>query len=181
MKPAARAMTAEEFARLPDEGMRQELVRGEVREMPPPGMRHGVIAHRVARALGNHVDERGLGFVFGEAGFHIEHDPDTVRAPDCGFVNAARVTGPVPSGYFKGAPDLAVEVLSPDDRPRRVSEKVASWLECGSRLVWVIDPDGRTVNVHRPHEPQRTLAGSDLLDGLDVLPGFRFPVADLFP
>ena len=170
--------TAEQLLRAGDIG-RCELVRGELRKMIPPGFPHGRIAMKLGGRILNHVDAHGLGTVVAaETGFLLSRDPDTVRAPDIAFVRAERGTGPE-RGYFPGAPDLAVEVLSPDDRPGYVRDKVAEWLEAGTHAVWVVDPRERTVTVHE-HGRSVVVGENDTLPGGDVLPAFEFAVGDLF-
>ena len=117
--------------------------------------------------------------VAAETGFVLARDPDTVRAPDIAFLGATRPSGPQ-RGYYPGAPDLAVEVLSPDDRPSYVVEKVAEWLEAGTIAVWVIDPRTRTVTVHSAGELAGVLEESDVLTGGILLPGFALAVRDIF-
>ncbi len=175
-------LTAEEFAALPDDGTWQELVNGEVRTSPPPGGSHGETAMNVGIVVGSYVRSHELGRVFGESGWILTRGPDTVRAPDFAFVAAGRFPeGPVPRGYPEFGPDLAVEVLSPNDRPGEVREKIQQWLDAGVRLIWVLDPARRTVSVHRRGEPPRTLRPGDAIDGEDVVPGFSCAVVDLFP
>jgi Uma2 family endonuclease len=182
MKETARPVTAEELARLPRNGMRRELVRGEVREMPPNGGEHGAATATVTIRLGSFVSKRRLGQLFGaETGFLIGREPDTVLGPDCGFVSAERLPQPIPKKFLPLAPDLAVETLSPEDRPREVREKVARWLAGGTRMVWVLDPDRCRVSVHRPGAEPRSFEAEDILEGEEVLPGFKVRVADLFP
>jgi len=171
--------TAEQLLEAGDIG-RCELVRGELRTMIPPSFQHGRITIKLTRPIVNHVEAHGLGTVVAaETGFVLSREPDTVRAPDIAFVRTARGPGP-DRGYFPGAPDLAVEVLSPDDRPRYVREKVAEWLEAGTRAVWVVDPRVRTVTVHTPAEDPRVLQEAEILDGGDVLPGFTLAVRNVF-
>ncbi|MHC4974711.1 MAG: Uma2 family endonuclease [Planctomycetota bacterium] len=171
--------TAEELLRAGDIG-RCELVRGELRTMIPPGAKHGWIAINVTGPILNHVKANDLGRVYAaETGFQLSRDPDTVRAPDVAFVRSDR-PGPPDSGYYPGAPDLAVEVLSPDDRPGYVRDKVAEWLEAGARAVWVVDPSARTVTVHEPGGEPCVLDEAAALPGGDVLPGFELPVAEIF-
>ena len=134
----------------------------------------------LAVAIANHVDSHRLGTVVAaETGFVLARDPDTVRAPDVAFLRASRPSGPQ-RGYYPGAPDLAVEVLSPDDRPGYVREKVAEWLEAGTLAVWVIDPRTRTVTIHSAGKQASVLEESDLLTGGSLLPGFALAVRDLF-
>ena len=176
-----RFMTADELARLPDDGMRHELVRGELRTMSPPGWQHGKFSIKVAVSLTNYVEPRGWGQVVGEVGFRLTSDPDTVRVPDAAFVAGERIPATdEPTGYWLGAPDLVVEVISPNDIYKDVEQKVAEWLGYGARLVFVVNPRRRTVAVHRPNEPVRTLTEDDVLSGEDVVPGWSLPVRAFF-
>jgi Uma2 family endonuclease len=174
--------TAEELFCLPADERRLELVKGKLYEMAPAGGRPGRVAMRIGRLLDAHVELTGLGQVFAaETGFTLQRNPDTVRAPDAAFVAQDRMPpGETPDGYLALAPDLAVEVISPNDRPREVREKVADWLNAGTRLVWVIYPASRTVAVHRPPDSVEELGEVDTLDGADVVPGFYCRVAELF-
>jgi Uma2 family endonuclease len=177
-----RLMTADQLLRLPDDGQRHELVRGELRAMPPAGDEHGSIASDLHASLAPYVRAHDLGRTYiAETGFRLTTDPDTVRAPDVAFVRRERVeaTGRL-SGYRPGAPDLVVEVISPNDRYTEVDEKVAEWLEHGARLVFVVNPRRRTVAAHRPGQPVRVLGEGDTLDGEDVVPGWTLAVRDLF-
>jgi Uma2 family endonuclease len=177
-----RLMTAEELLRLPDDGLRHELIRGALTTMPPAGFGHGKVTSRADRSLGAYVAATGLGEVLtGEPGFQLTTNPDTVRAPDVAFVRAERLREGVPArGYFPGPPDLAVEVISPNDLYTEVDDKVAEWLEHGTRMVLVVNPRRRTVAVHRPDQPVRVLGEDKILDGGDVVPGWTIPVRDLF-
>jgi len=175
-------MTADELWRLPDDGQRHELVAGELRTMAPSGSQHGRVTVRVTVPLGQYVEAHELGVVFGaETGFWIAEKPDTVRAPDVAFVRRERAeaVGDV-TGYWPGAPDLGVEVISPSDLYTEVDEKVAMWLERGARMVLVVNPRRRTIAVHRPGGQVRLLAESDEIDGEDVVPGWKLPVRALF-
>ena len=175
-------MTAAELLALPDDDYRYELVRGELIRMPPPGFRHGQIVVRVAIRLGQFAEAHRLGVVVAESGFHLESDPDTVRGPDVAFVSAARVPpGQAPTGYPTLAPDLAVEILSPSERPGARQQKVSEYFAAGARLVWEIDPTQHTITVHHSPDESATLAAADEISGDDVLPGFTCPVADLIP
>jgi Uma2 family endonuclease len=180
MRNLARPVTAEELMALPSFEGRRELVRGEVREMPPPGGLHGYATGNLHASLHSFVRERGLGFVLTEVGFLIERDPDTVLGPDCAFIRKDRLSLPFPETYLRMAPDLAVETLSPNDRRREVREKVTRWLAAGVKLVWVINPRRQTVAVHRSGAADRFLESREELDGEEVIPGFRIPVAAIF-
>lgn len=183
MATQPKLMTAEEFIQLPDDGTCQELVRGEVRSMPPPAPRHGEVALRVGIRAGLHVETHQLGRVYGaETGWRIHHDPDTVRAPDFAFVAEGRLPpGPSPSSYPDLVPDLVAEVVSPDDRAKDIQEKMRDWLQAGVRLAWVLYPDTRSIAVYRSGADIRLLGPDGELDGSDVLPGFHCLVQELFP
>ena len=178
----ATPMTAEELAALPDDGYRYELVAGEVRRMPPAGFEHGGVAMELGSRLATFVRDHGLGqVVAAETGFLLGRDPDTVRAPDAAFVRADRIPPPAQRrGFPPLAPDLVVEIVSPSDRPGQVAEKVAEWLRAGCRLVWVVYPTERLVEVHREDGTAAFLRGDDALDGGDVVPGFTLPLPTLF-
>jgi Uma2 family endonuclease len=178
----SKLMTADELAQLPDDGLRHELVRGELRTMPPTGLDHADRENVLGGALGFYVRAHRLGRVYtGDPGFRLTTNPDTVRAPDVAFVRRDRLPeGRSPLGYFNGAPDLAVEVISPNDRYTEVNEKVAEWLEHGAQLVFVVDPRRQSVAVHRPGQPIRVFGIDDVLDGEDVVPGWTMAVRDLF-
>lgn len=177
-----KSYTAEELLRLPDDGTRRELVRGELREMTPAGNEHGYVALRIASRLERHVDANRLGRVYAaETGFKIASDPDTVRAPDAAFVSRERVeeVGRV-EGFWPGAPDLAVEVVSPGDTHAEVVEKSLAWLDAGCRMVLVAEPQRKVVTVYRSREDIRILTEDEAVDGTDVVPGWRLPVAEIF-
>jgi len=172
------AMTAEELLRVNIPGKRTELVRGQLIVSEPPGIAHGVIAMRVGERMTAFVRDQALGgVVVSEAGFTLERAPDTVRAPDVGFIHRDRVPDPLPRGYAEFAPDLAVEVLSPGDRPGEVLAKVGDWLRAGTRLVWVIDPIRRSARVYRADGTESFIDDDGSLDGEDVLPGFPLPLS----
>jgi len=171
---ALRAMTAQELLEYSHERFRTELVAGRLFEMEPAGALHGVIAARVCEQLSRHVRMHGLGVVFGaETGFHLESDPDTVRAPDASFVSRERIaaTG-IPNEFFPGPPDVAFEVPSPGDRRGEAQSKTRSWLDAGTLAVVVIDPRRRTARIHRAASTSPMLGEHDTLDLDDELPGF---------
>ena len=182
MSTTTQVMTAEELLKLPRGQFRYELVKGELIKMPPAGFDHGVVIMNLGAPLTQHVKTNQLGVVCGaETGFVIERDPDTVRAPDIAFVRRERLpqTGR-PKAFWPGAPDLAVEVVSPGDTFEEVEEKVAEWLSAGARLVWVVNPKRRTVTVYRSLTEAAILTENDELDGQEIVPGFRCRVAELF-
>jgi Uma2 family endonuclease len=167
---------------MPQDGFRYELVRGELRRMAPAGGEHGVVTFNAALPLGQHVKANNLGIVFGaETGFKIATDPDTVRAPDIAFVRRERIPKEgIPKGYWPGPPDLAVEVISPNDTYEEVEEKVAEWLMAGTAMVWALNPRRRTVTVYRSLTDITVLTEADELTGGDVVPGFRCRIAEIF-
>jgi Uma2 family endonuclease len=177
-----RTMTADELWRMPSGDMRHELVNGELRTMAPAGFGHGIIEVRIGARLSNFVEPRQLGFVVSaDTGFVLRKNPDTVRAPDCAFVQASRVPPGQPTlKFFEGAPDLAVEVVSPSDTVEELEEKIADYLNAGCQMVWVIHPKTKTITIHRPGAQPMVLRENDFLDGHDILPGFRCSVAEIF-
>ena len=158
-----------------------ELIRGELIMMSPAGFDHGRFAVNVGSALANFVKARSLGSVVSaETGFRIAHDPDTVRAPDVAFVRADRIPPGGVKGFFQGAPDLAVEVVSPGDRPSEVMAKAQDWLQAGCPMVWVVDPETRNVSVYSSRKEVAILTAADTLTGGDVLPEFSILIAEVF-
>jgi Uma2 family endonuclease len=182
MTPPNRSTTADELRELPDDHHRHELVAGCVVSEPPASFRHGDVAAELFRRLIEFVRTRALGRVVStETGFLLARNPDTVRAPDVAFVSNASIerAGRF-RGFFPGPPDLAVEVLSPSERPRDVHAKVADYLAAGCRRVWVVDVAERRVRVHHSLLRPSILEEPDTLEGDEVLPGLRIPVARLF-
>jgi len=174
----ARPMTADELLALPDDGMRHELIEGELRTMAPAGHDHGVLALRAGRLLGAHVDAHGLGLATAaETGYRIASDPDTVLAPDAAFVSRERVASE--AGYWAGAPDLAIEVVSPSDTYIEVQAKALRWLDAGCRLVLTLDSRHRTVTTYRSPSDIAILDDSDTLDASDVVDGWTVRVSEL--
>jgi Uma2 family endonuclease len=182
MSTQLRTMTADELLAMPDDGIRRELVGGELREMTPAGWKHGRIAGNIASDLGPYVRRHGVGaMATAEASFRLSADPDTVRAPDVSFVRQARLDaiGDTES-FWPGAPDLAVEVISPSDRYSDVREKVDEYLAAGTEMVVVVDPRNREVTVFHASGERIELTEDGVLDGGDVVPGWRLPVRDIF-
>lgn len=172
--------TAEQLWNAGDIG-RCELVRGELVMMSPAGPNHGDIALTVGTFLKLHVWKHRLGKAYGaETGFVIGRNPDTVRAPDVAFVQQDRLHLTPRRGFFPGPPDLAVEVLSPDDSASEAMAKVDDWLDAGTIEVWVVDPDRKTVTVTTKGQPARFLRENNELTCEPLLPGFRVAVAELF-
>lgn len=176
-------MTADELLRLPDNGKRYELIAGELHEMAPAWGEHGIVALEAAyrlRAFLEHHPEAGGKLFAAETGFRLTRIPDTVRAPDVAYVGAARLHQARVPGFPELAPDLIVEVVSPNDTASEIQKKVAEWLRAGTQLVWVIYPATRSAVAHRPGEAEQLLHADDSLRGDPVLPGFSCRLGDLF-
>jgi Uma2 family endonuclease len=175
-------MTAEELERLPDDEHRYDLIRGELLRMAPAGGEHGEIASHIDMRIAAFVYEHRLGKTYGaETGFYLQRNPDTVLAPDAAFVRQDRLPPrEARRGFVPVAPDLVVEIVSPSDSASDVSDKVTTCLDADVRLVWVVEPRRRTVSIYLPDHTARILREDEVLDGADVLPGFRLPIAELF-
>ena len=175
-------MTADDLLRLYGEGVRGELIRGVLCETMPTGQEHGEVAANLTILLGMFVKPRKLGrLTTSDSGVWLERDPDTVREPDIAYFSAQKMPpGERVRGYAEVIPDLVVEIMSPADSLRAVNDKALMWLSYGVRLVWAVRPDTQAVDVYRHGRAARTLTDADTLDGLDVLPGFRCAVRDVF-
>jgi len=177
-----RLLTAADLLRLDGEGVRGELIRGVLCETMPAGQEHGEIVVNLVIALGAFIKPRRLGrLAASDSGVWLERGPDTVREPDIAYFSAARMPlGERITGYAQISPDLVVEVVSPSDSRRAANDKALMWLRYGVRLVWVVHPETRTIEIHCEDQPVAVLGAADALDGGDVLPGFTCPVADVF-
>jgi len=175
-------LTADDLLRLYGEGVRGELIRGVLHETMSTGLEHGEIAVNLCAGLRNFVKPRRLGrLVTADVGVWLERDPDTVREPDIAYFSTDTLPpGVRVTGYAEVAPDLVVEIASPSDNPREVNDKAWMWLSYGVRLVWVVQPETRTVDVHAPGRAVVKLDEGDTLDGVDVLPGFTCAVREVF-
>jgi len=181
MTANAIATSAEELWNLPDDGNRRELVDGQLRVMAPSGAEHGRVGSTANRLLSVQVHRSGAGVTFGaETGFILGSDPDTVRAPDAAFVGQARaeLVGRTVR-FWPGAPDLAVEVVSPGDGSSDVQTKAVSWIAAGTTALLVLDPAQRSATVYRAGGDVHVYTDGDL-DLSDVVPGWRVAVADFF-
>jgi Uma2 family endonuclease len=174
---------AGDFALLPDpaDGSRQELVRGVIRTMPPPGFAHGRCQLRAATLIDHHVRPKRLGRVVVESGLVTERDPDTVRGPDVSLWSAERLPlDQNPTGYPDVAADLCVEVMSPSNTLKKILDKMREYFTIGVRMVWIIDPEDRTIRVYRSPEQGQIYHEAATFSGEDVLPGFTCKVSELF-
>ena len=176
-------LTAEEFFLLPNpsDGSQQELVRGEIITMPPPGGMHGVSCSKTDRKLGIFIDGGPGGtLACNDTGVITERFPDSVRGPDISYWSKERLIE-VPVGYIEVAPDMLVEVQSPSNTWKKIREKIKEYFEKGVRLVWVIAPEDRTLTIYRMPDEGRVLHETATVTGEDVLPGFECRVSDLLP
>ncbi|MFQ3683478.1 Uma2 family endonuclease [Roseiflexus sp.] len=182
MATVSHLVTADELLQMPDDGFLYELVRGELRRMSPASHRHGRIIINITTPLDQYVRTHNLGAVYAaETGFKLASDPDTVRAPDIAFIRRERVeaVGDV-EGYWIGAPDLAVEVISPNDLYTDVEEKIIDFLTAGTGMVLVVNPRKHTVTVYRALADISILTEDDVIDGEEIVPGWTLSVRAVF-
>lgn len=173
-------MTAEELLQLPRGYDRAELINGVLKIMPLAGILHGRTTARLSVPLASFVWEHDLGDVF-PVGCQLTWNPDTVLGPDICFFSKERLqqAGEV-EGYWQGPPDLAVEVLDPEDRPDEVEQKISWWFSFGTKQLWIVDPEHSTVAVCRSETDITTFSGSDYLEAPDLFPGFRISLDKIF-
>ena len=175
-------VTADQLLHMPSDGCRHELVAGELRSMTLAGWRHGQVGGRLLGLMATMIGPSRVGEIFSaETGFLLSRDPDTVRAPDIAFIRKDRLPPALPEdSFWPGPPDLAVEVVSPRDTYREVDKEVKAWLDAGAMMVWVVNPNGRSISVYRSATDIKILTENDQLTGEDVLPGFACRVGDIF-
>ncbi len=180
-----RLITAEEFLLMEfEDGKRYELVHGILEEMPVSGEEASAIGLWFGSLIVQFVQKNKLGHVTGaDGGYMLDNNPDLVRYPDVGFVSFTKLPKRIP-GFVPFAPELAVEVISPSDRPTKVHNKAKEYLHYGSKMVWILDPEDKTIEIYTPVDAEnvniRTLNINGTLDGGDVLPGFKVAVKDIF-
>jgi Uma2 family endonuclease len=180
MSVTTKPITAEELFAMGDIG-RCELVKGEIIHMPPAGAEHGDLAAELLYHIKAFVNRGKLGKVYAaETGFTIARNPDTTRAPDVAFVRTERVPAGYRRGFFDGPPDLAVEVLSPDDRASDVLSKIDEWLSAGATSVWIADPQTRSIEIYRQGRQVVRYARDDCLRDEPTLPGFELKLSEVF-
>lgn len=176
-------VTAAELLALPSGmGQRYELVLGELRVMSPSGWRQGNVVGNLHGLLASYVRQNDLGMLFGaETGFRLARNPDTARAPDVAFIAKRNIPEQLPSdSFWPGAPDLAVEVLSPNGRTVEVDEKTEAWLEVATLAAWIVDPQLRTLTIDEPGNQVNVRSTGQALDGGQVVPGFSSAIDELF-
>lgn len=174
--------TADQLWELSAEGKRCELIRGKLHMMSPAGNEHGQVAMAIGASLFQHVKKRQLGKTYAaETGFQIARDPDTVRAPDAAFVSTQRLACvEATSAYLELAPDLVVEVVSPNDVFSDVEDKVSQWLAAGSKIVLVANPKDASLRIYRSPEKIAILRLGDCFDAGDVCGNWNLKVSDVF-
>ena len=180
--PEVKLLTAEDLLRLDGKGVKGELIRGVLCETMSVGGEHGEIVVNLVTELRNFVKPRRLGrLAASDAGVLLERRPDTVREPDIVFYSAEKIpAGERVTGYYEEVPDLVVEVVSPSNSLREVNDKARMWLSYGTRLVWVLHPNTRSVDVHPLGGEVATVIGNDALSGGEVLPDFECSLSDIF-
>ena len=174
-----------ELAHQPDNINHYELIEGELFEMPPPGYEHGRLAVKIARRIDIYVEEHQLGEVTVETGYHPPAGRHTLLSPDVAFLSSARMSRPLPEKYIPVMPDLAIEILSPNDTLRQARRKAALYLQYGTQLVWIVLPDEKGVDVCRSADGPRLniefVGQESSLSGEQILPGFELKLELLFP
>ena len=180
--PEVKLLTAEDLLRLDGKGVKGELIRGVLCETMSVGGEHGETVVNLVLELGQFVKSRRLGrLAASDAGVLLERSPDTVREPGIVFYSTEKIpSGVRVTGYYEEVPDLVVEVVSPSNSLREVNDKARMWISYGTRLVWALHPNTRSVDVHTPSGDVSTLRGNDTLTGGDVLPGFECSLSDIF-
>jgi Uma2 family endonuclease len=180
MVAAKQFLTEAEFAEIDSPG-RHDLVDGELWSRPPAQIPHGRYATRIILALGRFVEHPGIGEVLsGEIGYVLTVDRRTILCPDVAFVRSDRVPANEERGFFNGAPDLAVEVISPSERPQQIQTNVARYLSAGTTLVWCVYPELQQIVVYHHDLPPHILSVSDTLTADPVITGFQLPLRELF-
>ena len=173
--------TEAELQALPDDGFNYEVVNGELVMSPKNSPKHGQICARLLTALSIHATNQKLGALFDSSnGFWM--DNENCRAPDISFVSKEHLTGlkePTES-FFRFAPDLAIEVLSPNNTRAETQERLKDFFASGTRLAWIIDPESKSAEICYSLEERKLVGPNGELNGEDVVPGFRFKLAELF-
>jgi len=178
--PPKKWVTGEELFKMGDIG-RTELIKGEIIYLMPTGLLHGIIEFAIAAILRNFVQLHQLGYVFGgETGIYITREPDTVRGVDAAYISHERFAQIKSTSYLDVAPELVVEVMSPDDSWTEINDKIEEYFAIGVVLIWIVNPKRKLVHVYRSPTTLEILRAHDTLTGDEVLPGFAVPLTELF-
>jgi Uma2 family endonuclease len=179
-RPRAKLITGEKLQAMGDIGP-CELIDGRIVPMVPTGSEHGVIEFNLGRHIGNFIAAHKLGWVSGgEVGIYTRRNPDRVRGADIAFVSRERLPDGPPKGFLTVAPDLVVEIVSPDDRWQSIRDKLEEYFAIGVYRVWIVEPDNRAVLVYSSSTEMRKFGEGDTLAGEGVLDGFSLLIAELF-
>ncbi len=176
-------MTAEDLLRMADSDMQHELVKGELRILPPAKKEHGLIESAILQSLFGYLKTNPIGIVTtGDTGYILSRNPDTVRAPDVGFISNERAARDTDTKqYWTIAPDLAVEIVSPSDVLYEVEEKIQDFLDAGTLIVWLVNPRRHTVTIYEKDQNPVVLREKQNLAAPGILSGFQLPIIDIFP
>ena len=174
-------ITADELLAMPRDGNRYELVRGVLIKKMPTGDLHGIVVVLTAHYITQYALSSGHGQTrSGEAGYILDRDPDTVRAPDVAWYSPDNLPPPDTQGFPDIVPDLVIEVKSPSNSNPEMAAMAQMWLSYGAKRALVLDPQSETVIIHNPDSAPITLAVDEALDLGDLLPGFSCPVRSFF-
>lgn len=175
-----RPWTRDDLLARQGEGHRYELIRGELRQMAPASLAHGAYEGHLFYAIAAYLRTNPIGLVVpGDTGFELQSNPLTIRSPDIAFIAQERIPSDR-SGFPSLAPDLVVEIISPSETARLIAEKISDYLQAGTRMLWIVYPEQRQVQEYRQDGAFRIYRQDSALDGQDVLPGFSYPLAELF-
>jgi Uma2 family endonuclease len=173
-------VTLEEFARLPKDGARHEISAGELLTLPPPKSLHSRICRSVFLKIEAALGPLGVSEAFQETGYILSRNPLTIRQPDVSVISPERIRAANPDSYFEGAPELAIEVVSPSDSAEDLDIKTKQYLQGGAQQAWILYPKTQSVHVFSRGAVLVILDRDQMLPGGDLLPGFSVPVASLF-
>ena len=178
----AKLLTVDDLMRLSSQGVRGELIRAVLYETMPAGRQYGRVLAKLTTRLATFVEQLSAGSIeVGDVGVWLERNPDTVRATDVAFFSTEKAPPPeLAARYAEVVPDLLAEIVSPNDTARKLREKAEPQPDFGVGLVWVVNPETRTVDVHQRGNPITVLTDQYVLNGLDILPGFTCAVSDIF-
>jgi Uma2 family endonuclease len=180
MSVISKTVTAEELLAM-SEHKWLELYEGELKNVSPANARHGDIASQIGMILRQFVTPKRLGRVIIEGGYILARNPDTVLGPDVSFVRQSRIPAEgLPEKFFDGPPDLAIEIVSPTNPRKELLRKLQYYLDAGTLLAWLVDPNAQTVDVFRPQQSVRRLARTDVITCEEVIPAFSVVVSEFF-